>query len=473
MIRKLRNTFSTSIFRLSLVYALLFSTVAASALGFIYWTAKAQIQQQTDARLLLETNVLLSRYRVGALDALLQTIQARERSSDGGTRFFIYTLVQRQEQDLTLHFRQNIISEDRTQAFATIPLGDMVTLEKGQANVPARILLTVLPGGYQLLVGSDMNEQHALLNRLLSTTLAAIVIIFTLAIIGGSFMGYNVLHRINAIGRTANEIVSGNLSRRMPVTKRDDEFDRLSHVLNAMLERIEHLMQGMRDVTDNLAHDLRNPLNRMRNRLESSQFQPEDKTDYPQLVQDTIQDVDDLIRTFNALLSIAQMESGVQRDDWVDIDLTALIEELADLYTVVAEEEGMTLSHRAESGLRLHGNRQLLAQAITNLLDNAVKYSPTAGHISLMAMRLEQHLIITIADNGVGIPLDKREQVFKRFTRLDNARSTPGNGLGLSLVKAVADLHGATILLEDNHPGLKASLIFARAADSNAVQRLG
>ena len=259
----------------------------------------------------------------------------------------------------------------------------------------------------------------------------------------------------------------------MPVTKRDDEFDRLSHVLNAMLERIEHLMQGMRDVTDNLAHDLRNPLNRMRNRLESSQFQPEDKTDYPQLVQDTIQDVDDLIRTFNALLSIAQMESGVQRDDWVDIDLTALIEELADLYTVVAEEEGMTLSHRAESGLHLHGNRQLLAQAITNLLDNAVKYSPTAGHISLMAMQLEQHLIITIADNGAGIPLDKREQVFKRFARLDNARSTPGNGLGLSLVKAVADLHGATILLEDNHPGLKASLIFARAADSNAVQRLG
>ena len=457
MIRKLLNT---SIFRLSMVYALLFSAVAASALGFIYWAAKAQIQQQTDTRLLLETNVLLSRYRSGAVDALVQTIKARE--NDSGTQFFIYALVQRQEQDITMNFRADTISEDRTKAFATIPLGDIITLQHGQPNVPARILLTVLPGGYQLLVGSDLHEQHALLNRLLSTILVAIGVIFALAIIGGSLMGYNVLHRIHGVGRTANEIVRGNLSRRMPVTKRDDEFDRLSHVLNAMLDRIEHLMQGMRDVTDNLAHDLRNPLNRLRNRLEASQFQPSEKTDYPQLIQDTISDVDDLIKTFNALLSIAQMESGVQRDDWVDVDLSALIEELAELYTVVAEEEGMTLSHRADMGLHVHGNRQLLAQAITNLLDNAVKYSHPAGHISLMAQQQENSMTITIADNGLGIPADKREQVFKRFTRLDNARSTPGNGLGLSLVKAVADLHGATVRLEDNYPGLKASLIFAR-----------
>lgn len=470
MIRKLLNT---SIFRLSLVYALLFSTVAASALGFIYWTAKAQIQQQTDQRLQLETNVLMNRFRISTLDALAQTIKLRE--NDPSTRFFIYALLNRPKQDLMKH--ADIINDEAGQAYLTVPVGTIFESIPSDErlpnarildrNEPARILMTSLSNNVQLLVGTDLNEQHALLNRLLSTVLVASGIIFALAIMGGSFMGYNVLHRINAIGRKANEIVSSNLSGRMPLTKRDDEFDRLSHVLNNMLDRIQHLMQGMRDVTDNLAHDLRNPLNRMRNRLEASQFQPDDQTDYPQLVQDTIQDVDDLIRTFNALLSIAQMESGVQRDDWVDIDLTALIEELAELYTVVAEEEGLSLSHRAEAGLVIHGNRQLLAQAITNLLDNAVKYSPDTGHISLMAVRNDNTITVTVADNGAGIPLDKREAVFKRFSRLDNARSTPGNGLGLSLVKAVTDLHGACIRLEDNYPGLKASLIFA-AIDSKS-----
>jgi signal transduction histidine kinase len=455
MIQKL---FNTSVFRLSLVYALLFSTVAAGALGFIYWVAAAQMQQQTDDRLQLETDALLSRYHNNAVDGLVQIIQVR--NSEGSEHFLISNLVSREQQDFTHDLEFESLSSDHTQAFATLPLSKI--LGTRPKDEPVRLLLTILPGGYQLLVVTDLKAQHALLNRLLFTVLSAIGLIFTLAIVGGSFVGYNVLHRINTVGKTANEIISGNLSQRMPVTTRNDEFDRLSRVLNTMLERIEHLMQGMRDVTDNLAHDLRNPLNRLRNRLEASQFQPSKKTDYPQVIQDTIQDVDDLIKTFNALLSIAQMESGVQREDWIDVDLTTLTDELAELYTVVAEEQGMTLSHRTEHGLYVHGNRQLLAQAMTNLLDNAVKYSPPDGHIHLCVTEQDGKTTITVADNGPGIPEDKRKQVFKRFTRLDNARSTPGNGLGLSLVKAVADLHGAVIQLQDNHPGLKASLIFAR-----------
>jgi signal transduction histidine kinase len=154
------------------------------------------------------------------------------------------------------------------------------------------------------------------------------------------------------------------------------------------------------------------------------------------------------------------MESGVQRDDWTEVDLSTLTDELAELYTAVAEEQALTLTHQAEPGLHTHGNRQLLAQAITNLLDNAVKYTPIGGEISLSARRNDKQITISVADNGPGIPVEQREQVFKRFTRLDNARSSPGNGLGLSLVKAVADLHGAEIQLQDNHPGLKANLIF-------------
>lgn len=456
MIRKL---FNTTVFRLSLVYALLFSTVAAGALGVIYWMAAAQMQQQTDTRLQLETDMLLSRYRAAAVEGLTQVIQLR--NSEGGERFLISTLIHRRQQDFTRGITFDVINQDNTQAFATVPLGKVIGSR--QQSEPVRLLWTLLPGGYQLVVVTDLKEQHTLLNRLLVTVLTAIGIIFTLAIMGGSFMGYNVLHRINGVAKTANAIVSGNLNQRMPVTTRNDEFDRLSQVLNTMLERIEYLMQEMREVSDNLAHDLRNPLNRLRNRLEASQYQSHhgSNPDYPQLIQDTIQEVDDLIKTFNALLSIAQMESGVQRDDWHNIDLTSLIEELAELYTVVAEEEGLTLSHRADAGLTIYGNRQLLAQAITNLLDNAVKYSPLGGHISLMASHLNDKVTITVADNGPGIPPDKHNVVFKRFTRLDNARSTPGNGLGLSLVKAVADLHKAEIRLQNNHPGLKASLILA------------
>ncbi len=454
MIRKL---FNTTVFRLSLVYALLFSTVAAGALGFIYWMAAAQIQQQTDARLQMETDMLLNGYQLGAVEGLSQLIQVRK--TEGGERFLIAKLIHRHQRDFTREIEFEALSPDRTQGLATVPLGQV--LGNRQQKEPVRLLLTSLPGGYQLLVVTNLKEQHTLLKRLLIIVLSAIGLIFTLAIIGGSFMGYNVLHRINGVAQTADAIINGNLTQRMPVTARNDEFDRLSHVLNSMLERIEYLMKEMRQVTDNLAHDLRNPLNRLRNRLESSQYHPTQKTDYPQVIQDAIVDVDDLIKTFNALLSIAQMESGVQRDDWGEVDLTTLIDELAELYTVVAEEEGLSLSHRSEANLHIAGNRQLLAQAITNLLDNAVKYSPPSGHISLMATQQNGTVIITVADNGPGIPEDKRELVFKRFTRLDNARSTPGNGLGLSLVKAVADLHRADIKLQDNQTGLKASLIFA------------
>lgn len=452
MIRKL---FHTTVFRLSLVYALLFSAVSAGALWVIYWMAESQMQEQTDTRLQLETNALLNRYRIGAVEGLIEIIHFR--NNDDGSRYLFSRLVHRQQQDLTRDLEFDKLNNDFTQAFTTLPLNKITGNPKQKE--PGRLLLTLLPGGYQLLVVTDLKQQHILLKRLWFTALTASGIIFTLAIIGGSFMGYNVMHRMNAIGKTANAIVSGNLAQRIPVTRRSDEFDRLSRVLNTMLEKIQHLMQGMREVTDNLAHDLRNPLNRLRNRLESSQYETHAKVDYPQLVQDTIQDVDDLIKTFNALLNIAQMESGVQRDDWTEVDLSTLTDELAELYTAVAEEQGLALNHYAEPGLHVHGNRQLLAQAMTNLLDNAVKYTPEGGNITLEAKRLDQQIIISIADNGPGIPEDQYAQVFKRFTRLDNARSSPGNGLGLSLVKAVADLHGAEIQLQDNHPGLKASLI--------------
>lgn len=453
-----RKLFNTSVFRLSLVYALLFSTVAAGALGFIYWMAKGQMEQQTDARLQLETDALLAMYSKLPIDRFTTIISMR--NSENGARYLVSRLIHLSQHDFAKDIEFEPVNNNPTQGVATLPFSEVIG--ENRYAEPARLMLTILPGGYQLLVVTDLKEQHTLLDRLLQTVLVAIGIIFALAFAGSIVMNRHVQRRINAVGHTANDIMSGDLSRRMPVTGRNDEFDSLSRVLNTMLARIEQLMQSMREVTDNLAHDLRNPLNRLRNRLEASQYQPAAQTDYPQLIQDTIQEVDELIRTFNALLSIAQVESSIQRQDWAEVDLTTLTEELAELYTVVAEEQNLTLTHHADTGLHIHGNRQLLAQAITNLLDNAVKYTPAGGTIQLDVTRQNGTITITVSDNGPGIPAEQREQVFKRFTRLDNARSTPGNGLGLSLVKAVADLHGVTVQLQDNHPGLKASITISR-----------
>jgi signal transduction histidine kinase len=303
-------------------------------------------------------------------------------------------------------------------------------------------------------VGADLNQQKRLLNKIFSVVISAIVIIFTLALLGGVLMGRSVLKRIDAVRKTAGEIIEGDLTQRMPFTRRNDEFDRLSLVLNRMLQRLEQSMQGMREVTDNLAHDLRTPLNRLRNRLELTQLKDPDTVDYQKSQQDAIEDVDTLINTFNSLLNIAQTESGVKRKQLESIDLSLLMNGLGELYEVVAEEEKIGFEYQIEERLNVLGNQQLLAQAFTNLIDNAVKYTPKNGHINLQAIQQDESVIIMIRDTGLGIPKDQREHVFERFVRLDNARSSVGNGLGLSLVKAVMDQHNAEIILGDNQPGL-------------------
>lgn len=461
MIQRLLNT---TAFRLSLVYALLFSLVSAAAMASIYWVAEHHITRQTDARMQLEADVLLNRYGVDNVEALLSDIRQHNQKAgfSNGERFYSYVLLNKRQHDMTLDLEPEYTARNGNQLFATRPLNQIInfSMYATDQEQPARMMIWLLPHDYQLLVTTDMSEQHALLDKVYHSMLLAIFFIFTLALLGGAVMGYSVLRRIDSVRQTAGEIINGNLSQRMRVTNRNDEFDRLSLVVNSMLQKIEQLMQAMREVTDNLAHDLRNPLNRLRNRLEANQYRDPTTTDFQQLNQDAIQDVDDLIKTFNALLGIAQAESGMQRRDWTDVDISALVADLGELYEVVAEEAEISFAHYSAPDLTLHGNKQLLAQALTNLLDNAVKYTPAGGHINLSARRDDGNTVIQVADSGIGIPADKHKQVFERFVRLDNARSSPGNGLGLSLVKAVVDMHEGEVVLEDNHPGLRVILRF-------------
>lgn len=464
MIRRLLNT---TVFRLSLVYALLFSLVAGAAMASIYWVASGQIREQTDARLELQSDLLVNVAKTyGSLQALRDAIQIRNEEHDerAEPHFYVYALTTDIKLPFTKQLDAEYMSEDGRRVFGTLMFSDVLELIDLDVQIKrdahARVIITRLPGGAQLLVAADMSEQNTLLLKLYKSMWLAVAIMFLLAVLGGWLMGYGVLRRIDSIRQTAGEIISGDLSQRMVVTRRNDEFDRLSLVLNSMLQRIESLMKATREVTDNLAHDLRNPLNRLRNRLDTSRFQPMDTEHFQQLRQDALQDVDDLIKTFNALLSIAQAESGVHRDDWTAIQLDQLISDLGELYEAVAEEEGIKFSYKAQPGLVLQANKHLIAQVITNLLDNAVKYTPKEGVIQLSAEQQVDQIVITVSDTGPGIPAEERERVFKRFVRLDNARSTPGNGLGLSLVKAVADLHDAQVELVDNQPGLKVILRF-------------
>ena len=455
---------STTAFRLSLIYALLFSLVASIALGIVYWLAAELVRQQTDERLQLETNVLLSQYYSGDFQDLSRMV--RHRKNKDATHFFVYALTHRKQHDFLKDLRQKKTSHQST--FATLPLSVITEhLPVSSQELDTRILFTRLPEGYQLLVGTDLGDQEQLLARIARILLIAVSIIIIAAIVGGWWMGRSVLTRIDTLQQTTKAIINGDLSQRMSVKGPETEFNRLAQVINDMLERIEALLSSMHDVTDNLAHDLRNPLNRLRHRLEAMCFHLPDRQTTDNELKAAINDVDKLILAFNAILNIAQIKAEVRRNHWEIIDITHMMEELSELYALVAEDAGIHFELFSEHNLHLFADRQLLIQATTNLLDNAIKFTPQHGKIQLESYQKSGKLAIIVADSGIGIPKKDYEHVFKRFTRLDNARNTPGSGLGLSLVKAVMDLHHAEIHLRDNHPGLRVELIFTIPSDED------
>ena len=461
---KYRQLLKTTAFRTALLYACVFSLISALGLGFIYWSTKSHIVDQVDARLHLEAEVLLKPYQARALPALLETINRRSSKEDRHSLFF-YLLLGPDQRRLAGYSPSWMAEQYAQSSYATLRLGDFndifqVAHTPDSSDSWVRVLVTNLPGGYQLWVGRDLNDEYKLLQHTLTVILLVTSLIFLLALTGSIIMGRNTLRRIDAINQTAGAIMAGNFAERLPVSSRNNEFDQLSIKLNTMLERIELLLAGMRQVTDNVAHDLRKPLNRLRNRLEVTLLEARTEDEYRDVLAQGIHDADELLKTFNALLSIAQAEAGVKRNEWQPVDLTALVEDMVDLYGALAENKQIALVWTGDPSVRVVGNQHLLAQAIGNMLDNAVKYTPEAGRIMVWVLKKEGVATLIVADSGPGIPEHDRDRALNRFVRLDGARSLPGNGLGLSLVKAVAKLHGAELKLEDNKPGLRISLHF-------------
>lgn len=324
----------------------------------------------------------------------------------------------------------------------------------------AMVRSAVLPSGLHLVVGRDIYERRGFTAIILQSFLFGVGGIVLLSVIAGLVNSRRVLARIDSINATANKIMSGNMSERIPITKRNDEFDGLATSLNAMLDRIEQLMQGLKEVTDNVAHDLKTPLTRLRNQAESALRESADEEDKRKALETTISESDKLIRTFNALLMIARAEAGAPSGAFADIDVSAIAADVAELYAPVADEEGMQLHSEVAPGIRLRANRELIGQALVNLVDNALKYirpeEGRAGAITVIARQVGGRVLIEVADNGPGIPAEDRARVVERFVRLEQSRTEPGSGLGLSLVAAVARLHKGEFRLEDNNPGVRA-----------------
>jgi len=333
-----------------------------------------------------------------------------------------------------------------------------------------------LPSGFRLLVGRDLEERERIYGIIANAGRWSFALVVVLGLAGGFFVSRRVLSRIDAMTETAQTIMAGDLAGRLPVAGTGDELDRLADNVNAMLERIEALMRGLKEVSDNIAHDLKTPLTRLRNRCEQALRLAKGDSDYRAALEATIAESDELIRTFDALLMIARAESGQARGNMTEFDAAEIARDIGELYEPLADEKGIALTVDAPLAAPVRGNRELVSQALANLVDNAIKYAGpevskingAAAEIVVSAGHDGERIVLTVADHGPGIPDAERGRVVERFVRLEQSRSQPGSGLGLSLASAVARLHGGELKLEDNHPGLRSVIALPRAGPAGA-----
>jgi signal transduction histidine kinase len=451
----------TNAFRMAALYLALFATSVLALLAFIYFSMAGFIERQAEATIRAEMRGLREQYDQRGLSGLVEVVQARSALPRGNSLYLITDSALEPVVGNLDSWPANRDVRPSWIAFVVENPARDGEIDNALASV------SVLPGGFHLLVGRNLRDADAF-RRSITTTLGwAALLTLGLGVAGGLFLTRNMLARVEAVNRTSARIIRGDLSQRVPVTGSGDEFDQLAGNLNAMLDQIERLMLGMRQVTDNIAHDLRTPLARLRARLEVTLIERPDVNRYGEALRETIAEADRLLGTFNALLSIAEAESGARRENMAIVDLAAIARSVAELYEPVADEKGLALTVEADREIAVQGDRHLLSQAVANLLDNALKYTPE-GSVTLTVRRVGNLVRLDVADTGPGVPADRRDAVFDRFVRLEGSRSTPGNGLGLSLVRAVAKLHGGEVWLEDNSPGLKA-VVTLPAADSSAL----
>jgi signal transduction histidine kinase len=454
----------TTAFRQGAVYVALFGIAVVVLFAFLYWRTLSLIDSETDAAIASEIAALNEQYRQRGLAGLIRIVQERaEAHADGGN---VYLLTRPDFTRLAGNLERWPAEARQTPAGIVFDITD----EEGGA-LRARARIFVLEGNNRLLVGRDLRQRAKLRNLIAETLVWGLAATIGFGLVGALLVGRNLLSRVDAINRTGQHIVRGELKQRVALTGAGDEFDRLAENLNSMLDQIERLMTGMREVTDNIAHDLRGPLTRMKARLELALLGEQDPAQYRAAIEQAIAETDRLLATFTALLAIAEAESGAVNQSMQSIDLATLAEDVAELYQPVLEEKGLTLETRLAPCPSVTGVRQLLFQALSNLLENAMKYAPPGSKVVIAANPVGAGAAISVADTGPGVPAEMREKVLQRYVRLDEARSTPGSGLGLSLVAAVAKLHGARLELGDNNPGLVVTIEFPHGIKADVAEQ--
>jgi signal transduction histidine kinase len=460
----LGKLFRTTAFKLTLVYLTVFALFAFFLLGYFALNTKRLFTEQVTEAVDAEITGLVDHFNAGGIRRLTFVVEARSRRP--GSSLYLVTTPG---------------SDGLAGNVGSLPTGALDKqgwtetvyrrIEEGESSDLHRALARVyhLPGGFKILVGRDLEERDRLFQVVLNAGKWSAAVVIVLGLAGGFFVARRVLHRVDAMTETTRTIMGGNLSGRLPVAGSGDEIDRLALNLNEMLARIEALMRGLKEVSDNIAHDLKTPLTRLRNRAEEALRTSRSEQDYRAALEATIEESDSLIKTFNALLMIARAESGQARDNMVEFDAAEAAQDVGELYEPLAEEKGLSLEVDAPGAVPLHGNRELIGQALANLVDNAIKYAGPAakanGGPSVVTVRARaegDHVLLSVGDRGPGIPESERGRAVERFVRLEKSRTIPGSGLGLSLASAVAHLHGGELRLEDNAPGLCAVMVLPR-----------
>jgi len=459
----LARLLATSTVRWLIAYCVVFGLASAGVVGYLYWQTNDLLTRQVVQTLAAEVKGLREQFDLGGVPLLTRVVAERSANPGGG----LYLLSGPDGSKLAGNLSGFPSELPGETGGGTFHYARASTVAKATPEREAAGVAIAVPGGYMLVVGRDAEDQRDFANTLRRILLWGLGSIAALGLGGGLVAGRGILARIEAMRATAETIVSGDLSRRVPVNGSADEFDRLAGSLNGMLERIEQLMTGMREVSDNIAHDLRTPLSRLRTRLELALREAKDGGVAREAVTGAIEETDGLIKTFNALLSLARLETGTAGTLAV-ADLGPLVADAAELYEPVAEEKGVTLTTAIADGVPVAADRQLLGQAVTNLIDNALKYGG-GSPIEVAVRRNGVSAEIVVADRGPGVAEGDRERALKRFVRLEASRSAPGSGLGLSLVAAVARLHGGAVRLEDNAPGLRVVIALPLATPHNGA----
>jgi signal transduction histidine kinase len=462
----LGKLFRTTAFRLALAILLLSAVGAGVVLFVIGWQVVSVMDREIARTIDAEAKGLIDAFENAGIGRLEAIIDARARNPGPSS----YLLTNPIGEPLAGNLEQISGEVLLHPGFFRISYrGWTGSSDRGRQ---ALVGVYILPGGFRLLIGHDLGDR-ARIDKVMVRALAISLVFFAaLGAIGALFVARRVLRRIDDINTSAHGIMAGDLTRRLPVSGSGDELDRLAEGLNEMLGRISELMEGLKEVSDNIAHDLRTPLTRLRNHAEAALAFGGDAAAYRQALEKTIEESDGLIRIFNALLLIARAEAGGDLGPLQSLDVGEAARSVAELYEPIADEEGMTLTVHTEDGLKVRGNRELIGQALANLVDNALKYgTPNKGEadaetrpdVVITAERIGESVALTVADRGPGIAAADRARVLDRFVRLEGSRSRPGYGLGLSLAAAVARMHGGTVELEDNHPGLRVRLTLPAA----------